>query len=623
MKNFIARLVKAIGNTRGQLPYIPRTLALVWKAARGWTIAWVSLLLLQGLLPAITVSLTRSFVDNLSSLLLQVHGGTIAWAMVLPTLTYATGIGLVMVFGQVVGGISSLVYANLSELVGISINDLIYIQSYQVDYAFYETPADNDRLFRARSEASYRPLSLLDNLGNLAQSTVTLVAMGALILRYGAWLPIALLISTLPALVIVVVFQRQQFHWQKKTTPDQRRSWYYEWLLTTRESAAELRLLGLGDYFRQSYNQVRRQLFKERLRMNRNQAITQLLASLAGIIILGGCMAWVGWQALAGRATLGDLAMFYAAFNQGQSLLRNLLQSAGQLYSNLLFISNLFEFLDLKPAQPDPVDPVQLPADTDGVSLRFDNISFKYPGSDRFVLQDFNLEIPAGKLVAIVGDNGAGKSTLMKLICRLYEPQQGQVSWNGMDIRQTRIAELRSQISIMFQEPIYYQATVHDNIAYGHWGKTQPGEVEKAAWMAGATGFIQQLPQGFGTQLGKYFETGVDLSVGQWHRITQGRAFIRHSALLLMDEPTEAMDAWAEAEWLARLRQTMANRTVVLISHRLTTAMQADLIYVMVDGKIVEIGTHQELVSRNGRYNQAWQLQMSEIKSASGSPGQV
>jgi ATP-binding cassette subfamily B protein len=337
------------------------------------------------------------------------------------------------------------------------------------------------------------------------------------------------------------------------------------------------------------------------------------VASILGLLAVGGSLGWLGWKALQGQAGLGDLAMLYQALNQGQSLMRSLLQTSGQLYGNLLFITNLFEFLDLPLKVVDPVDPAPLPAPnpTGGIMLSFKHLTFTYPGAGRPALQDFSLEIEAGQTIAIVGDNGAGKSTLIKLLCRLYDPQEGSITWQGVDLRQIRLAELRRQITVLFQEPMHYHASIYDNIAYGDWGASEAAmdQIQLAACQAGVDELIERLPQGYETLLGKWFHDGTDLSVGEWQRLALARAFLRAAPVLVLDEPTSAMDAWAEADWLSRVHQWSAQRTTVIITHRLTTARKADKIFVMEAGRIIESGSHAELVASGGRYAQAWQAQ--------------
>jgi len=318
------------------------------------------------------------------------------------------------------------------------------------------------------------------------------------------------------------------------------------------------------------------------------------------LAVTGGALGWMAWRAFHGWATLGDVALLYQAFNQGQQLVRTLLQNAGQVYANTLFLGNLFDFLALKPTVVAASSSKPAPTGLRG-QIQFHNVTFRYPGADAPALREFNLTLPAGQIVAIVGRNGSGKSTLVKLLCRFYDPTDGRIEWDGTDLRAFQPVELRRQISALFQEAVRYNATVAQNISF------ETADVEAAAVAAGADGIAQRL--GYGQLLGKWFEGGVELSAGEWQRLALARAFARNAPLVLLDEATSAMDSWAEAEWLRRLRAVAAGRTVVIISHRFTTAMQADVIHVMEQGRIVESGTHAQLVKRGGQYAQSWEAQ--------------
>jgi ATP-binding cassette subfamily B protein len=251
------------------------------------------------------------------------------------------------------------------------------------------------------------------------------------------------------------------------------------------------------------------------------------------------------------------------------------------------------------PPQPRPA-PVGLCRE-----LRFRQVSFRYPGSERFALRDFNMTVPAGRFVALVGPNGAGKSTLFKLLCRLYDPESGAVELDGIDLRELEVEKLRGLITVLFQQPVHYNATAAENVRLGELGASA-GEVEAAARDAGAHDLIAALPGGYEALLGKWFASGTELSVGEWQRVALARAFLRRAPILLLDEPTSAMDPWAESDWLGRLRTLAAGRTVLLITHRFTTACQADVVHVLAGGQVVESGSHEELLALGGLYAKAW-----------------
>ena len=601
-----------------QLPYLPRAFSMVWEATGYWTLTWAILLLLQGVLPVGIVYLTRWLVD---SLVAAVEAGG-SWESVQPTLILVALMAGVMLAKELLSSAAGWVRTAQSELVKDHISTLIHEKSVAVDLAFYESPEYYDHLHRARAEAQYRPLALLENAGNLVKNSITLLAMAAVLIPLGVWLPIALLLSTFPALIVVLRYSSRQHQWRLSRTADERRSWYYDWLLTSGETAAELRLLDLGKHFQTAFQTLRIRLRQEGLRLARIEGLAEAAARTFALLVTGLSLAWMAWRTMQGLISLGQLALFYQAFYQGQALMRTLLQSVGQVYANLLFLSNLFEFLDLQPNVIDPPRPSPLPVPLKQ-GIRFDQVTFRYPDSERLTLCSFDLFIPAGKTVAIVGANGAGKSTLIKLICLLYDPEGGRIELDGIDLRELSLQELRRTIAVLFQEPVRYNETVAENIGLGNLATAadptdavrrvaERSEIERVGEGAGAREVVERLPRGYDTLLGKWFVEGTELSVGEWKRIALARTFYRQAPVFLLDEPTSSMDSWAEAEWMDRFSTQTRGQTGVIITHRFTTAMRADIIHVMQNGQIVESGSHEELLDREGEYAKSWRRQMRE-----------
>jgi ATP-binding cassette subfamily B protein len=591
-----------------QLRYLPQALGLVWKAAPQWTIATLILLVIQGLLPVFTVFLTRELVDNLVAVV-QSNGDA---ALLRPAITTALLMGLVLVTGEAMSSVSGYVRTALAEQVQDRMSALIHKQSIALDLQFYESPSYYDQLHRASIDALDRPLALLENLGALLQNTITLLAMAGVLITFAWWMPIVLLVGTLPALWVALRTAWRFNRWRVSRTVEQRRLQYYHRVLATDYAAAELRLFQLGEHFSRAYSDLRRKLRSERLQLSRDQTLAQLLASLIGLSSIALALGWLFWQALQGRFSLGDLAMFYQAMNQGQRLMRTLLNSVSDIYRNLLFLEDLFTFLELRPQIADPPSPVEMP-DRLKDAVRLEEITFGYPDSPRIALDAFNLTIPAGKVVAIVGENGAGKSTLLKLLNRFYDPNAGSITWDGIDLRQVRLADLRRRITVLFQQPVPYHETVADNIALGDLSAgLSRAQIENAAQQAGADTIVGKLPEGYDTLLSKWFGQ-TDLSVGEWQRVALARAFVRQADLIILDEPTSAMDSWAEIAWMGRFRDLVDGRTALIITHRFTTAMQADIIHVMAAGRIIESGTHAELLAMGGQYALSWRAQMREV----------
>jgi len=581
---------------------------LIWACSRPWTVAWACLLFLQGLLPIALVFLSGALADALGASIRSSN-----WAHPSQLLLVSGLIVLVLLGMQSLNSLLGWVRSVQAEMVQDHISDRIHAKAIELDLSFYDSPNYYDRLYRARTDAYDRPVALLENAGSLLQNALTFVAMGAILLRFGAWLPVVLFLGMAPVLFIITRFTLREYHWLNQNTESRRRTSYFDWMLTDRETAAEMRLFSLGGLFRTSYQSIRLRLRTERAALTRGQAFAELAAGAVALLSMGLVMLWMVRRMVAGQATLGEAAILYQAFSQGQRLIQTLLGSAGQVFRNVLFIENLFEFLKLQPKHAALSDVKHLDKALHS-GIRFENVSFRYPGSEQPVLHDFNLTIPAGQVVAFVGENGAGKSTLIKLVCRFYDPDEGRIRIDGINLRELDPLELWRSVSVLFQEPVHYYETAGRNIAYGDLA-SQPSDKQilDAARAAGAHEVIMRLPQGYQTLLGKWFG-GAELSTGEWQRLALARAFLRQAPVLILDEPTSAMDSWAEADWMCRFRELAEGRTAILVTHRFTTAMQADVIHVMFDGRIVESGAHAELLALNGKYAVSWRQQMRSLE---------
>jgi ATP-binding cassette subfamily B protein len=588
------------------LSYLPRTFALVWSAARYWHLAWVGSLVLQGVLPVASVYLTRLLVDALVAAIRA--GGS--WEVVRPSLVFVGLMVGVLLVTELLKGLLEWVGTAQTELVQDHVSSLIHDKTVVLDLSFYDSPEYHDRLHRVRSDSAGRSLALLESSGSLLQNGITLLAMAGVLLPYGLWIPVVLLAGTMPALLIVLNFHRRYHHWWEKTTADRRWTQYYDLVLTHSAAAAELRLFELGPFFRSAYQLLRGRLRRERVDLSRDQVWGRLLAGATALLAIGVTMSWMIWRALQGVATLGDLALFQQAFTRGQSLMKALFENVGRIYSNAVSVRDLFLFLDLTPRIEEPVHILPAPR-TLKEGIRFRNVTFGYAGCSTPVLSNLDLTIEAGQIAAIVGPTGAGKSTLLKLLCRFYDPDAGRIEFDGTDIRDFAVADLRKAITVLFQVPVQYHATARQNIEFGNQSANPDAEaVLRAARAAAAHEIVSRLPRGYDTLLGRHFGNGVELSAGEWQRIALARAFLRNAPVIVLDEPTSFMDSWAEADWLERFEILARNRTALLITHRFTTAMRSGVIYVMRDGQVVEHGTHSQLVATAGLYAQSWNAQM-------------
>ena len=588
-----------------------RATRMVWVAAPALATAWFALLIGQGAIPAAIVYTTKRVVDTANA---AVDGGLTAENLSPVLLWAGIMVGLVLI-QRVLAGAVGYVQAAHSEVVQDEIKALIHAKAVAVDYAFYESEDYHNKLQHSNSQASSRSLSLLQNFGALLRDGISFVSIAALLaVEYAWWLPLALLAGTLPALLVVSRHNERYNAWWRESMSRRRWASYLDLMVIYPDYAAEVRLFGAGPTLAKMYQESRRTLREERLLLLRKQSVATFGATLIGLFTLGATLVWVARRVFGGPGTLGDLALFYQALNQGLGLMRSIMGGFGQAYANTLFLEDLFRFLDIEPSRKDPETPAPVPSRLEE-GVAFEGVTFTYPGADQPSLRDLNLSLPNGKVTAIVGANGAGKSTLVKLLCRLYEPDSGRVLVDGTDVQEFDRAELLAQISVLFQAPVHYQAPAADNIRFADLDATD-AEVVAAAEAAGAHDFISRLPRGYETKLGKMFYEGGELSGGQWQRVALARAYLRQAPILALDEPTSAMDSWSEMEWFGRFRELANGRTAVVITHRFTVAMQADIIHVMDEGRVVESGTHRDLVAAGGLYAQSWREQTRRAEEA-------
>ena len=597
-----------------QLTYLNATIKLVWQAVGFWLIIWVILLIFQGIVPAIQINLVKtainSFVNvaNTSKSSIDIYSPHLIAAFT----QIAILVGLILSTGAI-ANFQNWVRSQISELTQDYVSSAIHRQAISLDLAFFESPDYYNHLHRACQEGKNQPVLLWENLGELAVSILTLLSVAVVLLPLGIWLPLGLLFSSFPPFIAMYKSNQIENQWRLRNTMTQRYLDYYNQILTESEFAAEVRLFGLGDRFHDAYQNLRYQLRTEKMRLMRSRSFMQFLASCLSLIILGITLAWIVSQMAQAQLSLGDLALLLQSLWLVQGLLQRLLRSCGKTYQNLLLLKDLFIFLRLQPSLNESKKN-EGKAKTLTKEICFQAVDFNYPDSHHLSLDNFNLIIPAGQIVAIVGENGAGKSTLTKLLCRFYDTTGGKITIDGEDIRDIPTAQLRQLFSVMFQSPPRYHDTVINNMMVGVSNSNPLGtditsEIKNITQATGADTIINQLPGGYDTLLGKRFG-GTELSGGQWQRLALARAWLRSAPIVILDEPTSAMDIWTETNWLESLGNLAQGKTVIIITHRLMTAQYADMIHVMAAGKIIESGSHQELLAKGGNYAQSWQLQL-------------
>ncbi len=584
-------------------------LQLVWQSSPKWTVVRVALIILQGLLPTATIYLTKLIVDSLTEALVAANA-TDTLTNVFPQLwPPLLAISLIALITLLCTSFSELIAVAQTQKVSDYMRHILYAKSYEVDLAYYENARYHDTLQRAQQEATYRPNQILTRLAQVGQNLISLAAMLGLLLTLHWGITGILLLAALPSLAVKVIYSRKLYHWQRKWTPVDRQSMYLGWLLTGELFAKEIRLFSLGDLFNQRFRHLRQKIYNAKLKLVTYKAIYSLAAQLITGIFIAAIYGFILYETFNNRLKLGDLVVYHQALQRGHTALAVLVKSVSGLYEDNLFLTNLYEFLDLQPQIQVPAQPKAFPK-TLKKGIRFENVSFQYEGTERQALTDISLTINPGETVALVGENGSGKTSLIKLLCRLYDPTSGRITVDDMDLRTFDVTEMRQQISVIFQDYAKYHFSAHDNIWIGNTQlASNAPEVVFAAKKAGAHEVIQRLPSGYDTILGKIFDQGEELSIGQWQKVALARAFLRKSQLIVLDEPTSAMDPKAEYEVFRNFKHLIQDQAAILITHRLSTVKMADRIYVMDKGRIVESGTHQELMRQQRTYAYLFEIQ--------------
>ncbi len=575
-----------------------KAVRIVWNSAPRLTLASWGLAVLQGTLPLLGLYLMKRIVDEVvAGIATPGREGAFrgaAWFIALA--------GAVAVATILLNSVSSLVSDYQAQAVTDAVADILHAQSVNVDLAYYEDPRYYDTLHRAQQDAPGRPLSIVNGLAITAQSGVTLLVMGGLLLSLNPLVSAVLFLAAAPGVLIRLRFSGKVYAWQKARTETERKVWYYHWLLTDVTHAKEVRLFGLGGLFRSRYKDLRTTLRKERQALFTKRSVADVGAQGVGSAVIYGTFAFIAWKAIAGAITVGGMVMYFQAFQRGLSALQGLLGGLASLYEDNLFLANFTDFMEIKPQVTDPPHPVPVPSPLrEGISFR--GVHFRYPSGEKEVLRGVDLDVLPGQVVALVGENGSGKTTLVKLLCRLHDPSQGDVLLDGTTLRRFRTEELRRRTTVIFQDFAHYFLPASENIWLGAVDrKPDAVAIAESAARAGAAPAIERLPHGYGTTLGTWFEDGQELSLGEWQKMALARAFFRDSDIVVLDEPTSAMDAVAEQEVFHAFRQMAAGRTVLLISHRFSTVKMADRIFVLHDGQVAESGGHDELMALGGKY---------------------
>jgi ATP-binding cassette subfamily B protein len=571
---------------------VKRTLSLIWSIAPGWTVISITLVVLESVLFFASLYLLKILINEVAQ-----HRFSKDHVLVY----YVLAAGLAGVLYAVVKSVSSYTTEAQAAKVTEYIDDKIHACAVDLDLSFYESPAYFDILKRAKEAGPDHPNSVVINLVDTAKNLMMLLALGSVLLSIDWFLLPLLILFVLPTMFVRINFSEKLHAWRIRQTSMERKSLYLSGLITTDTSAKEIRSLGLGEYLRSLYLTIRLNLLSERLLISRKSTINEILTTILATVAFFSCIAYITHGVETGKTSVGDITLFLVVFPQSFSQMQGLSGCITRLYQNNIFVTNIFDLFDLKPILADNGHTVGIPEG--GIDVEIKNVYFGYPHAENLVLSDINVKIPSGKIVAIVGLNGSGKTTLIKLLSRLYDPVSGTIDINGIDIRKFNMADYRKQISVVFQDFGRYNFTVSDNIKFGNIdGAHTEEDIVEAARRSGAHGYIKNFSNGYNTMMGRLFDDGHEVSIGQWQKLAIARALYSPARLLILDEATSALDALAEREFFQSFRERIGSRAALVISHRVSAVEHADYIYVLSDGEVKQSGTHEQLLQMQGDY---------------------
>lgn len=582
--------------------HTPRALRLLWTTAPGLALAFAFLSVFTGLLPAAVAWTGKLIVDGVVA---AIDGDVAARQVVVRWLLVELALVVALAGAQ-----RALVVAGslLRAVLGHRVNEMILEKALSLHLEHFEDPETYDRLTRSRREASFRPVSLAQRIFQLVQAAVTLTGYGALLVTFSPWAVALLVVLAFPSFVVAVKFNKEAFRLYNWHTPERRRQVYLESVMARLDYAKEVALNGLGPHLLARYREIFHRVFDDDRRLALRRGAWAFVLGIVSSLGFYAVFAWIVLETMAGKLTLGQMTMYLAVFKQGQGTFAGALENLSALYGDNLYVSNLYEFLEV----PVPAwDGTATEGPSPGDGVRFEGVRFSYPGSEEEALAGVDLHVPPGQKLAIVGDNGSGKTTLIKLLTRLYDPTQGRVLLDGLDLKDWDVAAVRRRFAVIFQDFARYQFVAGENIGAGDVEAFEDREAwQRAARRGMAAETIEGLPEGYDTQLGRWFQGGRELSGGQWQKVALSRAFMREDAdILVLDEPTAAMDAEAEAQVFDRFRALTDRQLAILISHRFSTVRMADRIVVLAGGAVKEDGTHDALMSADGLYAKLFTMQ--------------
>lgn len=570
------------------------SLKLVWKSTPGWTLANTVMSVLRSVFPLLLIWLLKEVVDDITRATTPLSQNiNLVWPIV--------ALVVVWFLDEATSDFSSYVRKKQAMKLEIYMYGLLHSKAIRLDLINFERPEYFDCLTRASREAPWRPNSILNNLVSMLRGLLSLLLMAGLIFTLHWTLAVLLLVANIPGIWLRLYYADILYNFQKQQTPESRKSSYFNWLLTGDRPSRELRLFGLGNYFINLFKISFLKQKEEEINITKRRTYIELISNLFKASALLITLLFIAHLTIGGKLTLGQMTMFLLAFRQGMVYIKDLFGSIAGLYEDSLFIGDTFEFLNLK-ENVIAAEPVIKPGPLKK-KISAENLSFTYPGNNFSTISNVSFEIKKGEIIALVGPNGAGKSTLVRLLCRFYDPDSGNVKYDGHNIRNIDPEEYRKQFSVVFQDFMLYNLSAGENIRLGNIDEENPeNKIKSSAKTTSVHDLIDNLPNGYETIIGNLFDDSRELSWGEWQKIALARALFRDAPVLILDEPSSSLDADTEYDIFNRFREIVKGRTSILISHRFTNVSLADRIIVLDKGSIAETGTHDELMRKHGIY---------------------
>jgi ATP-binding cassette subfamily B protein len=605
----VASLRERFGALRTLRPFV----AMVWRSSPFLTVSSLVLRLLRALLPVVSLYIGKLIIDDVVQLVQMAARPTTfeGWLQS----GKLDGLGLLLlaefvlaIVSDILGRVVSLADSLLSERLTNASSVSLMEHAATLDLEDYEDAEFQDQLERARRQTSGR-LTLMSQLFGQAQDVVTVASFAAGLLVYAPWLIVLLFLALLPAFLGEAHFNAQSYTLDFGRTPERRELDYVRQTAASVETAKEVKIFGLHQFLIDRYRSLADAFYADNKRLAIQRAGWGGLLSAIGTVGYYVAYAYIAWRTLEGEFSIGDLTFLAGSFLRLRSLLEGLLTGFSSTAGQALYLNDLFSFFEMRPEILSPERPRLFPKPI-RQGFVFEDVGFIYPGADRWAVRHLSFALKAGEVVALVGENGAGKTTLVKLLTRLYDPDEGRILLDGHDLRDYDLEDLRGSMGVIFQDFVRYNFTAGDNIAVGRIAaRDDRARIERAARSSQADEVIAHLPAGYRQRIGKRFKNGIELSGGEWQKIAIARAYMREADVLILDEPTAALDARAEFEVFQRFKELSKGKTAVLISHRFSSVRMADRIFVLVDGRVEAAGTHEELVSKPGLYAELFELQ--------------